>query len=146
MKKTITIILALFVTTAIGYYAYAYIITIGSQRMEVIKVTEELKALEKKIQKETNSNISTFFTPIPKFEIENCQGKLPLNLYVNNDSITQSKKILDNYIFKISERVNKELTNKKCIDSLIIEVSIHHKQEKANSLKHKKYRYSFPVK
>ena len=65
---------------------------------------------------------------------------------MKNDSLTQSKEKLDNYINSVSKRVNEKLVDKKCIDSLLIEVSSYYSKEKVDSLKIKKYRYSFPIK
>jgi len=127
MKKTLVITISLAVILVIGYFVYAIILSIGSQRMPDIEITEELKKLENKIQKETNSGISTYFMPIQKHKIKDCNGKLSLNVYVNKDSIIKSKQLLDNYIFSISKRVNQKLENKKCLDSLIINVSFNNK-------------------
>jgi vacuolar-type H+-ATPase subunit E/Vma4 len=54
-------------------------------------------------------------------------------MYVNNDSITQSKELLDAYINSVNARVNKILKDKECIDSLIIDVSSHYSEEKTDS-------------
>jgi hypothetical protein len=130
----------------IGYFMYVILIAIASQKMPVVEMSKELKDLEKIIQKETYSGVGTFFEPIPEYDIENCNAIFHLNIYIKNDSITQSKELLDAYINSVNKRVNEKLIEKKCIDSLIIEVSSYYSQEKIDSLKSKHYRYSFLLK
>lgn len=143
--KIILIVLAPILIVAVGFYIYGSIMTLGNSRMPIIEIPQELKELENILQKETNGG-DAHFNPIPKYEIENCDAKLSLNMYVNNDSITKSKESLDSYIKTVNKRVNKKLVDKKCIDSLIIEVSSYYSKEKLDSLKSKRYRYSFSIK
>ncbi|OYQ35676.1 hypothetical protein CHU92_10710 [Flavobacterium cyanobacteriorum] len=145
MKKAFYIIVSLLISVVVGYYIYAFIITIASQRMPVIEIPKELEKLEKILQIETNSNDHTYFNPIPKYEIDNCEAKLELNIYINNDTISQFKEKVDKYIESVSKRVNETLVNKKCIDSLIVEVSSYNSKEKVDTSKSKRYRYSFPI-
>lgn len=145
MKKAFYIIVGLIISVLVGYYIYAFIITIASQRMPIIETPKELNKLEKILQIETNSGISTFFNPIPRHEYDNCEVILELNIYVNNDSISQSKERIDKYIESVSKRVNETIVNKKCIDSLIVEVSSYNSKEKVDTSKSKRYRYSFPI-
>lgn len=149
-KKNIKIgiiILSSIILTTIGFFVYATIMTFGSQSMPIVEIPEELKKLEKELQKETNDRDANF-DDIPEYEFKNCNIKLEIHLYVNNDSITKSKELLDLYMLSISKRVNSLLTNKKCIDSLIIDVSSYYSKAKIdeNNLKSKHYRYSFVVK
>ncbi len=145
MKKAFFIFLGLIITIVIGYYTFALIIAIGSQRMSIIETPTELEELESILQKETNSGISTYFKTIPKHEYKNCAANLELKLYVYNDSLSQSKEKVDQYIQSLSKRVNQKLVNKTCIDSLIIDVTSSFSEEKIDSLKFKYYRYSFPI-
>jgi hypothetical protein len=119
--------------------------TFGNQRAPEVAVPKELKKLEKEIQKETKGG-SVFFDPIEKYRIDDCDAKLNLYISLNNDSITRTKDMLDIYINSVNKRVNEKLINKKCIDSLIIDVTSSYNKEKVDSLKFKDYRYSFPVK
>lgn len=128
----------------IGFYIYAFIMAKASQRMPEIEISD-LKNLQDDLQKETNGGNARFY-PIPQHEIESCNAKLNLNLYINNDSISESKESLDNYINSVRSRVNERLVDKNCIDSLIIDVSSFYSKEAVDSLKSKHYRYSFPVK
>ena len=144
--KIILVILIPILIVIVVFFIYGSIMSLGNSRMPIVEISKELRELENIIGKETKSNDHTYFNPIPKYEIEKCNAKLPLNVYVNNDSLSQSKKTLDEYINSISKRVNKQLIDKKCIDSLIIEVSAYNSQEKIDSMKTKHYRYSFPIK
>jgi hypothetical protein len=146
MRKIIILVLSFLAIILIGFYVYTILIAIASQKMPQVEITPELKKLESDIQKETYSGVGTFFEPIPEYEIENCNANFSLHIYLKNDSLTQSKEILDNYINSVSKRVNEKLVDKKCIDSLLIEVSSYYSKEKVDSLKIKKYRYSFPIK
>jgi hypothetical protein len=143
--KIILIVLAQILIIAVGFVIYGSIMTLGNSRMPIIEVPQELKELENILQKETKGG-DAHFNLIPKYEIEKCEANLDLNMYVNNDSITQSKELLDAYINSVNARVNKILKDKECIDSLIIDVSSHYSEEKTDSLKSKHYRYSFPIK
>jgi hypothetical protein len=145
MKKAFYIIVGLIISVLVGYYIYAFIITIASQRMPIVEIPKELRELEKIFGKETNSNDHTYFNPIPKYEIENCEAKLELKLYLYNDTISQSKERIDKYIESVSKRVNETIVNKKCIDSLIVEVSSYNSKEKVDTSKSKRYRYLFPI-
>ena len=146
MRKIIILVLSFFAIIIIGYFIYTILIAIASQKLPQVEITTELKKLESDIQKETYSGVGTFFEPIPEYEIEYCNANFFLHLYMKNDSLTQSKEKLDNYINSVSKRVNEKLVDKKCIDSLLIEVSSYYSKEKVDSLKIKKYRYSFPIK
>lgn len=143
MKKAFYIIIGLIISVVIGYYIYAFIITIASQSMPIVEIPPELMKLEKSLQKETKGDAR--FYPIPKHEYDNCEVTLELNIYVNNDSISQSKDRIDKYIQSVSKRVNETIVNKKCIDSLIVEVSSYYSKEKVDTSKSKRYRYSFPI-
>ena len=145
MKTKIIIALSFSAIILLGYFIYIILIAIASQKMPVVEMSKELKELEKIIQKETDGG-STFFEPIPEYEIENCNAIINIDLSIRNDSLTKSKESLDSYINTVNKRVNDRLIDKKCIDSLIIEVSAHNSQEKIDSLKSKHYRYSFPIK
>lgn len=145
LKISLIILIPLVIIVGI-FFIYGSIMTLGNSRMPIVETSKELKKIEKEIQNETNSGISTFFNPIPKYEIEKCNAKLELNVFVNNDSLSQSKKSMDEYINTVIKRINEKLKDKKCIDSLIIEVSSYYSKEKEDSLKSKRYRYSFPVK
>lgn len=145
LKISLIILIPLVIIVGI-FFIYGSIMTLGNSRMPIVETSKELKKIEKEIQNETNSGISTFFNPIPKYEIEKCNAKLELNVFVNNDSLSQSKKLMDEYINTVIKRVNEKLKDKKCIDSLIIEVSSYYSKEKEDSLKSKRYRYSFPIK
>lgn len=115
--------------------------------MPIVEVPKELKELERDIQIETYDRGANF-DDIPEYEFQNCNAKLEIHLYVSNDSITKSKELLDLYMLSVSKRINLLLTNKECIDSLIVDVSSHYSKAKIdeNNLKSKHYRYSFPVK
>ena len=144
--KMVLIISATILIIAVVFFIYGSIMTLGNSRMPIMEVPQELKELEIVMGKETKSNDHTFFNPIPKYEIENCNARLSLNMYVINDSITKSKESLDAYINTVNKRVNEQLVDKKCIDSLLIEVSSYYSKERKESLKSKHYRYSFPIK
>lgn len=144
--KIILIILIPIVIIVGILFIYGSIMTLGNSKMPIVETSKELKKLENIIAKETKSNDHTFFNPIPKYEIEKCNAKLQLNVFVNNDSLSQSKKTLDEYINSINKRVNEQLVDKKCIDSLIIEVSAYNSREKTDTMKTKHYRYLFPIK
>ncbi len=146
MKKKLIIILILLLLIVSVFFIYATIMTYGNQRMPEVEVPVELKKLEKIIESETNGG-SAEFTTIEEYRIKkNCNAELSLYIYMNNDSISKSKEILDKYISKVSERVNQTLINKKCIDSLIIDVSSFYTKAKSEDLKSKNYRYTFPIK
>lgn len=144
MKKIIITIISIITIIVIGFYIYATIIAIASQKMPVVNISKELKELEKKILTETKGG-SVYIYPIPKHELENYNAKLSFSIYINNDSISQSKESLDNYINSVRNRVNNKLIDKKCIDSLIIDVSSFHSKKNIDNLKTKHYRYSFPI-
>jgi hypothetical protein len=145
MKKNIIIILSFIGLVVIGFFIYATIVAYLSQRAPEVDVPKKLKELEKEIQKETKGG-SVFFNPIEKYRIDDCDAELQLSVYINNDSISKSKELLNNYVNSINKRVNEKLIDKKCIDSLIIEVSSYYSKERTDSLKSKHYRYSFPIK
>jgi hypothetical protein len=147
-KKNIKIgiiILSLLLLCVVGFFVYATIMTFGNQRMPIVEIPKELKELEKELQIETFDRGANF-DEIPKYEIENCNAEL--GIYINNDSITKSKELLDKYVLSVNKRINDRLINKKCIDSLIIDISSYYSKAKTgvNNLKSKHYRYSFPVK
>ena len=144
MRKIIILVLSFFAIIIIGYFIYVILIAIASQKMPVVAMSKELKELEKIIQKETDGG-SAYFYPIPEYEIEECNAIINIDLSIRNDSLTQSKEKLDNYIKSVSKRVNETIVNKKCIDSLIVEVSSYNSKEKVDTSKSKRYRYSFPI-
>jgi hypothetical protein len=144
MRKIIILVLSFFAIIIIGYFIYVILIAIASQKMPVVEMSKELKELEKIIQKETDGG-SAYFYPIPEYEIEECNAIINIDLSIRNDSLTQSKEKLDNYIKSVSKRVNETIVNKKCIDSLIVEVSSYNSKEKVDTSKSKRYRYSFPI-
>lgn len=144
MKKTIITIISIIIIVLIGFYIYAIIMAKASQKMPVVSISKELKELEKKILIETQGG-SVYIYPIPKHELEDCNTSLNIDLSIRNDSISQSKESLDNYINSVRNRVNNKLIDKKCIDSLIIDVSSFHSKETIDSLKTKHYRYSFLI-
>ena len=144
LKISLIILIPIAIIVGI-FFIYGSIMTLGNSRMPIVESSIELKKLEKEFQIETKGG-DAHFNPIPKYEIEDCLAKLNLNLYINNDSITQSKERLDTYINYVNKRINEQLVDKKCIDSLIIEVSAYNSQEKIDTLKTKHYKYSFPIK
>jgi len=121
--------------------------TFGNQTMPVTQIPKELKDLEHDIQVETFDKDANF-DDIPEYELQNCNVKLGMHLYVSNDSITKTKKALDLYILSINKRVNLKLKEKKCIDSLILDVSSYYSKAETyeNNLRAKHYRYSFSIK
>jgi hypothetical protein len=146
-KKNIKIgiiILSSFLLCVVGFFVYATIMTFGNQRLETVPITKELKKLEKEIQNETKSGDYSFFNGVTKPEIENCNGNFDIRLSIDNDSLTKTNENLIRYIESVNNRVNKFLTDKKCIDSIIIHVSIDNKRDAKGVLIEK--RYSFPVK
>lgn len=145
MKKIIIIIFSFIGIVVAVFFIYATIVAYLSQRAPEVEVPEKLKELEKEIQKETKGG-SAFFNPIEKYRIDNCDAELTLFISLNNDSITRTKDMLDIYISSVNKRVSEKLINKKCIDSLIIDVITAYSKEKIDSLKFKDYRYSFPIK
>lgn len=144
MKKRIFVLLGLLVAMVIGYYIYAFIITVGNQRLETIPISKELKELERQVRVETKSGDYTRFIGYAQYEVDNCNAQFKIKLSIDNDSIIE--KGIDEYVDSVNKRVNEKLINKKCIDSLIIKVSSYYSREKVDSLKSKHYRYSFPVK
>lgn len=140
MKKTIITIVGLIIIIIIGFYIYAIIMAKASQKMPEIETPKELRKLEFEIQEETHSGVGTFFNSIPKYEMESCNAILYLHVHLENDSLTQSKKIMNNYIISISERVNKEIIDKKCMDSLIV-ITKYYDRDK----KRVENRFSFPI-
>lgn len=145
MKKIIITVFSFLAIIVIGYYIYILVIAISSEKMPVVEISKELRDLEKVIQKETNGG-SVYFYPIPEYELEDCNAHLNMDLSVRNDSLTNSKEMIDSYIKSVSKRVIENLEDKKCIDSLIIDVSSYYSKEKTDSLKSKHYRYSYPIK
>ena len=145
MKKKIILLFGIIIVIMIGYFIYATIITIGSQRLPTVEKSQEIKNLEKIILKETKSGIGTYFTEIPKHKIKTCNATLQLNLVIYNDSISVSQDSVKNYIQTIVNRVNATLTNKNCIDSLIIEGKSYYSKANIDSLKLRNFRYSFPI-
>lgn len=145
MRKTIITIISIIIIVVIGFYIYAIIMAKASQKMPIVSISKELKELEKKILTETKGG-SVYIYPIPKHELENCNTSLNIDLSIRDDSISESKELLDNYINSVRNRVNDRLIDKECIDSLIIDVSSFHSKEVIDSLKTRYYRYSFPIK
>ncbi len=128
----------LFIFSITAYYLFSIFYMFGHQRMPIVTIPKEIKDLEKEIQKETNSGDYTYFNNYPQHTVDNCNSKLNLNLQIDNDSII--KKGVELYVKSINNRVNK-----KCIDSLIINVFLDYSKEEIDSLRYKNYKYSFPI-
>jgi hypothetical protein len=142
--KTLLIVSGLMLIGIIGFFIYGSIMTFGNQRLETVPITKELKKLEKEIQNETKSGDYSFFNGIAKPDVENCNSNFDIRLSIDNDSLTKTNENLIIYIQSVNNRVNKFLTDKKCIDSIIMHVSIDNKRDVKGVLIEK--RYSFPVK
>ncbi|MCM0666457.1 MULTISPECIES: hypothetical protein [Flavobacterium] len=143
MKKIFVIIISVIAVSVIIYFIYGLIISAGSQRMQTIEVAEELKELKKDIE---NDKIEVIFYEISKIDLEKCKANQEMTIRISEDSITQSKKILDRYINSINKIINKKLKSKECIDSLNIEVFSYYSRERVDSLKSKRYKYTFSIK
>lgn len=143
MRKIFIIIISVITVSVLIYFVYGLIISAGSQRMKTKEVAEELKELKKDLE---NDKIEVIFYEIPEIDLENCKAKQEMSIRISEDSITQSKKILDIYINSINKRINKKLKSKECIDSLNIEVFSYYSKEVVDSLKSKHYNYSFSLK
>lgn len=145
--KFVIIIFSVIIMLGIIFVLYANIMAFGNQTISVTKSPKELKELEHDIQVETFDKDANF-DDVPEHEFQNCNVKLGIHLYVSNDSITKTKKALDLYILSINKRVNSKLKDKKCLDSLIVDVSSYYSQAEPddNNLKAKHYRYSFSIK
>lgn len=145
--KIVIILLSLIIVVGIVFFLYANIMTFGNQTMPLAEIPKELKELKHDIQVETFDKDANF-DDIPEYEFQNCNVKLGIHLYVSNESITKTKKALDLYILSINKRVNSKLKDKKCLDSLILDVSSYYRQAEPdeNNLKAKHYRYSFSIK
>lgn len=129
--------------SVIIYFIYALVISVGSQRMQTKEVADELKKLKTDLE---NDKIEVIFYEIPEIEFEKCHVKQEMTVRISEDSITQSKKILDRYINSINKMINKKLKSKECIDSLNIEVFSYYSKGEVDSLKSKHYKYSFFIK
>jgi hypothetical protein len=146
MKQKLKILLIILSFIIVAFFLYATIITIGNQRQETVMLPKELNVLESNLKKETHGGSSVFFSEMSENEMSNCNAVLSLNMEINNDSITKTKKNLDNYVNSVNKRVNKIVLNEKCIDSLIIEVRIDLAKNNNNVVNFQRYRYSFPTK
>lgn len=143
MKKIFVFIISVIAVSVIIYFIYGLIISAGSQRMQTIEVAEELKELKKDIE---NDKIEVIFYDISKIDLEKCKANQEMTIRISEDSITQSKKILDRYINSINKIINKKLKSKECIDNLNIEVFSYYSRERVDSLKSKRYKYTFSIK
>lgn len=143
MKKIFVIIISVIAVSVIIYFIYGLIISAGSQRMQTIEVAEELKELKKDME---NDKIEVIFYEISKIDLEKCKANQEMTIRISEDSITQSKKILDRYVNSINKIINKKLKSKECIDSLNIEVFSYYSRERVDSLKSKRYKYTFSIK
>ncbi|WP_264551494.1 hypothetical protein [Flavobacterium sp. N2038] len=143
MRKILIIIISVITVSVAIYFVYGLVISVGSQRMKTKEVAEELKELKKDLE---NDKIEVIFYEIPEIDFEKCKAKQEMTIRISEDSITQSKKILDIYINSINKTINKKLKSKECIDSLNIEVFSYYSKEAVDSLKSRHYNYSFPVK
>lgn len=142
LQKKILIFLGICLSVYLIYIMVLLASVFGRQRMPTVKVPEELIQLKKEIE---NDRIKITFYNISEIALEECNAKQRVTLRVAEDSITKSKETLDNYINSINKAVNERLINKKCIDSLVIIVSSYYRKEKIDSLKSKRYTYSFPI-
>lgn len=106
-----------------------------------VEIPEELKHLEKEIQKETNDSENNF-RPILEHEMENCEVNLHIYIYIKNDTINACEENLSNYVKTISNRVNKVLIEKECLKKLIIKTS----SENDKNLKNYNHRFEFTIK
>ena len=140
MKKILKYIFITILTLFISWILFGIIMTFGYKSMPEVDVPNELKKLEKKINEETNGG-DAYFRPIQKHEIDECHFNINFFITMNDDSISKSKNKLDNYINSVNKRINEQLKNKICIDSLIISVSA----SKAKFSKSGHFRYSFPI-
>ncbi len=143
MKKSVKIIILIIASLILTWYVFGFIMTFGHQREPLISVPHELKILEEEIRKETKDG-GAFFLPITKQSYNACNAKLQLYLFMYNDSIISSKNGVDGYLSQLSEKVNTELKDKKCIDSLIIRLSIKNKVDHKGKLIRKFI--AFPIK
>ncbi len=132
-NKKIFIFIGVCISLYLSYVMLLFIFAFGHKSVPVIEVPKELKRLEEQLKIETNSSVQ--FYQIEKHCIDDCNAKLELNMYINNITITKSHESLDKYINSVKKRVNKQLINKKCIDSIVISVSSF------EIIK----RYSFPI-
>lgn len=124
------------------FIVYDFIISVGSQKIQTKQVPEELKELKTDLE---NDKVEVIFYEIPEIDLEKCHAKQEMTIRISEDSITQSKKILDSYINSINKIINEKLKNKECIDSLNVEVFSYFSKEKVDSLKSRHYKYSFIV-
>ncbi|TBX66129.1 hypothetical protein EZL74_11105 [Flavobacterium silvisoli] len=144
LKRILLLSIISCISLYILYVFILFIFAFGHGSRKYVEVPKELKEIEKKIQLETYGG-NSFFGSILKEDIEKCHYNLDLYIYIYNDSISKSKELLDNYVNTVNKRVNEKLKDKKCIDSLIIMVTSDYSKAKIDSLKSKRYRYSFPI-
>jgi len=140
MKKILKYIFITILILFISWILFGSIMTYGHKSMLEVDVPIELKKLEKKFKEESNGG-DAYFRPIQKHEIDECHFNIDFFITINDDSISKSKIKLDNYINSVNKRINEQLKNKICMDSLIISVSA----SKVTFSKSGQFRYSFPI-
>jgi hypothetical protein len=143
-KKVIKIILILLLPIliiAVVFFIYGSILTLGNQRLETVPISKELKKLEEQVRIETKSGDYSHFVGYAQQEIDNCNALYNIRLSIDNDSII--KEGINDYIKNINYRVKNLIIDKKCIDSIIINVSIKDERNEKGVLIIS--RYAFPI-
>nr|WP_199156852.1 hypothetical protein [Pedobacter sp. ASV2] len=144
--RTALYIIGCLIAMYVVYNLFLLAMIMGNQRRPMVPLPNELKVLKLELNNELSKGGGyVVFDEIPQDVLKDCHAELKLSLDIYDDSISRKKVLVDRYVNSVATRVNQALTDKKCIDSIIVNVYAVYNKVTVDSLRYKNYHYSFPV-